>query len=97
VERQGHPNCAAHHSLQDRAAVHRSQRNLALLESNNLAADQPEESMASDFPKRPDNKSWADLELRLDELEAVSGGATPAKRQQPHKYVEVQLKEVFIS
>jgi hypothetical protein len=49
-----------------------------------------------DFPKRVDKKSWTDRELRLEELEAVSGGTTPAKHQQPHEYVEVQLKEVFI-
>jgi hypothetical protein len=83
--------------LQDRAAVHRSQRNLALFESKNWAADQLEESMACNFAKRADKKSWTDRELKLDELEAVSGGTTPAKHQQPREYLEVQLKEVFIS
>jgi len=73
-----------------------SQRNLALFESKNLAADQLEKTMACNFPKRADKKSWTDRELRLEELEAVSGG-TPAKHQQPHEYVNVQLKEVFIS
>jgi hypothetical protein len=86
-----------HHGLQDRAAVYRSQRNLALFESKNLAADQPEESMARKFAKCADKKSWTDRELRLEELEAVSGGTAPAKHQQPRQYVEVQLKEVFIS
>jgi hypothetical protein len=49
------------------------------------------------FPKRADEKSWTDRELRLEELEAVSGGTTPAKHQQPREYLEIQLKEVFIS
>jgi hypothetical protein len=68
-----------------------------LFESKNLAADQLEESMAATFPKRADEKSWTDRELRLEELEAVSGGTTPAKHQQPREYLEIQLKEVFIS
>jgi hypothetical protein len=83
--------------LQDRAAVHRAQRNSALFESKNLAADQLEESMACKFAKRADKKSWTDREVRLEELEAVSGGTTPAKHQQPREYVKVQLQEVFIS
>jgi hypothetical protein len=73
-----------------------SQRNLALFESKNFAADQLEETMACNFAKRVDKKSWTDRELRLEELEAVSGG-TPAKHQQPHEYLEIKLKEVFIS
>ena len=52
--------------------------------------------MACNFPKRADEKNWTDRELRLEELEAVSGG-TPAKHQQPHEYLEIKLKEVFIS
>jgi hypothetical protein len=78
------------------ARRYRSQRNLALFESKNLAADQLEETMACNFPKRADKTGWTDRELRLEELEAVSGG-TPAKHQQPHESVKVQLKEVFIS
>ena len=68
-----------------------------LFESKNLAADQLEESMACNFPKHADEKSWADRELGLGELEAVSGGTTPAKHQQPREYLEIQIKEVFIS
>jgi hypothetical protein len=67
-----------------------------LFESKNFAADQLEETMACNFAKRVDKKSWTDRELRLEELEAVSGG-TPAKHQQPHEYLEIKLKEVFIS
>jgi hypothetical protein len=78
-------DCAAHHGLQDDAAV--------LV----TASDQLEETMACNFPKRADEKNWTDRELRLEELEAVSGGATPGKHQQPREYVQVQLKEVFIS
>jgi hypothetical protein len=89
-------DCAAHHGLQDGAAVW-SQRNSALFESKNFAADQLEETMAWNFPKRADEKRWTDRELRLEELEAVSGATPPAKHQQPREYLEVQLKEVFIS
>jgi len=53
--------------------------------------------MACKFAKRTDKKSWTDREVRLEELEAVSGGTTPAKHQQPREYVKVQLQEVFIS